>query len=98
MSAKCKGSKEKKPCESPYGQELTVGIAVRRTQLNKKLICPSCMRRKVIIAVWSAPALNWATQRLDETDLCLPARDDAKSIAATDIMISISKQHVGTSH
>jgi hypothetical protein len=48
--------------------------------------CPSCMRTKVTTGFWRAPELNWATQRLNESDLCLPARDDAKRITATDIM------------
>jgi hypothetical protein len=39
-----------------------------------------------------------ATQRLDETDLCSPARDDAERIPATDIMEKISKLHAGTIH
>jgi hypothetical protein len=85
MSAKCKGSKEQIPRESPYGQELTVAIAVQRTPLNRRLECPSCMRTKVKAAVRSAPARNWATPRLDETDLYSPARDDAEQITATDI-------------
>ncbi len=89
MSAKCKGSKEKITQESPYGRELTVAIAVRWTPLNKTLVCPSYMRTKVKTVVWSAAALNWATQRLDETDLCSPARDVAERITATDIIVNM---------
>ena len=85
--AKCKGSKEK----LPYGQELTVAIAVQRTPLNKRLECPSCMRTKVKTAVQSAPAWNWATPRLEETDLQSPARDDAEQITATNIMVNVSR-------
>ena len=84
MSAKCKESKEKNPRESQYGEELTVAIAVQRTPLNKRLECPSCMRTKVKTAVQSAPTRNWATPRLDKTDLYSPARDDAERITATD--------------
>jgi hypothetical protein len=96
MSANCKGLKEKIPWESQYGRELAVAIAVQRTPLNKTLECPSCMRTKVKTAVRSAPERNWAMQRLDETKLYSPARDDAERINATDIMVNISKQHVGT--
>ena len=80
---------------SLYGR---VVIAVQGTPLDKRLECPSCMRTKVKTAVWSAPARNWATPRLDETDLYSPARDDAERITATDIMVNISKLHAGTSH
>jgi hypothetical protein len=86
MSAKCKESKEKIPRESQYGRKLTVVIAVQRTPLNKRLERPSCMRKKVKTAV-PIPARNWATQSLDETNLHLPARDDAERITATDIMV-----------
>jgi hypothetical protein len=82
--------------KSPYGR---VAIAVqRRTPLNKRLECPSCMRTKVKTAVQSAPARNWATPRLDETDLYSPARDsdDAERITVTDTMVNISKLHAGT--
>jgi hypothetical protein len=98
MSAKCKESKEKNPWKSQYGEELTVAIAVQRTLLNKRLECPSCMRTKVKTAVRSAPTRNWATPRLDETDLYLPARDDAERITATrtDKMVKISKLHAET--
>jgi hypothetical protein len=41
---------------------------------------------------------NWATQRLDETDLCSPERDDAERITATGIMVKFSKLHAGTSY
>jgi hypothetical protein len=44
MRAKCKGSKEKIPRESPYGRELKVEITVRWTPLNKTLVCPFCIR------------------------------------------------------
>ncbi len=63
-----------------------MAIAVQRKPLNKWLEYPFCMRTKVKIAVRSAPERNWATQRLDETDLYSLARDDAKRITATDIM------------
>ena len=96
MSAKCKESKEKNPWESQYGEELTVAITVQRMPLKKRLIFPSCVRTKVKRAVRSAPARNWVTQRLDETDLCSPARDDAKRITVTDIMVKISKLHAET--
>ena len=98
MSAKCKESKEKNPWESQYGEELTVAITVQRMPLKKRLIFPSCVRTKVKRAVRSAPARNWVTQRLDETDLCSPARDDAKRITVTDIMVKISKLHAETSY
>jgi hypothetical protein len=91
--------KEKNPLESPYGQKLTVAIAVQRTLLNKtykRLECLSCMRTKVKTAVRSAPARNWAKPRLDETYLYSPARDDAKLINVTDIMVNISKLHART--
>ena len=84
MSAKCKESKEKNPWESQYGEELTVAIAVQRKPLNKWLEYPFCMRTKVKTAVRGAPARNWATPRLHETDL-YSARDDAERITATDI-------------
>jgi hypothetical protein len=77
---------------SLYGR---VVIAVQGTPLDKRLECPSCMRTKVKTAVQSAPARNWATLRLDETDLYSPARDDAERITATDIMVKISKLHAG---
>jgi hypothetical protein len=96
MSAKCKESKEKNPRESQYVRKLTVAVAVQRTLLNKRLECPSCMRTKVKTAVLSSPARNWATPRLDETDLYSQARDDAKRITATYIMVKISKLHAGT--
>jgi uncharacterized protein (DUF3084 family) len=93
VSAKCKGSKEKITQESPCGRELTVAIVVRWTQLNKALVCPSYIRTKVKTVVRSAAALNWATQRLDETDLstvlCSPVRDVAERITATDIMVNM---------
>ncbi len=54
------------------------------------------MRTKVKTAVRSAPARNWPTSRLDETDLYSPASDDAQRIIATDIMVNISKVHAGT--
>jgi hypothetical protein len=78
---------------SPYGR---VAIAVQRMPLNKRLECPSCMRMKVKTAVRSAPERNWATPRLDSTDLYSPARDDAERITATDTMMNISKLHAGT--
>jgi hypothetical protein len=99
MTHECKGLTEKIPSESQYhGRELTVAIAVWKMQLNKTLVCPSCMRTKVKTAVRSTPALNWATQRLDKTDLCSPARDDAEWITVTGIMVNVSKLHVGTSY
>jgi hypothetical protein len=56
-----------------------VAIAVWWMPLNKRLECPSCMRTKVKTAVKSAPERNYATQRLDDTDLYLrQARDDAE--------------------
>jgi hypothetical protein len=54
------------------------------------------MRTKLKTAVRSSPAGNWATPRLDETNLYSQARDDAKGITATDIMANISKLHEGT--
>jgi hypothetical protein len=56
------------------------------------------MRTKVKTAVQSAPARNWATPRLEETDLQSQARDDAEQITATDIMVNISKLHAGSSY
>ena len=58
MSAKCKGLEEKIPWESQYGRELTVAIAVWRTQLNKTLVYPSCMRMKVKTAERSCAELG----------------------------------------
>jgi hypothetical protein len=99
--AKCKGSKEKNLRESPYVLKQTVAnlaIAVRRTPLNQTLLCPSCTRTKAKRADQSAPARNWATQKLDETYLFWAARDGAERITATGIMMNIIKQHAGTSH
>jgi hypothetical protein len=69
MLTKCKGQKEKIPRKSPYGRERTVEIAVWRTLLNKTQVCPSSTRTKVKTVVRGDPALNGATQRLDETYL-----------------------------
>jgi hypothetical protein len=54
------------------------------------------MRTKVKTAVQSAPAWNWATPRLEETDLQSPARDDAEQITETNIMVNVSKLNAGS--
>jgi hypothetical protein len=69
MTAKRKGLKEKISGKSPYQRQPTVAIVVRRTPLDKTLLCSSSIKRKLKTAVPSSPARSRAAQRIVETDL-----------------------------
>jgi hypothetical protein len=88
MSAKCKGSKEK---TSP-------GIAAGNSRASNARKSVLHENEGPNSGQECSPGRNWATQRLDETDLFSPAKDDAEQITVTDILACISKQHTGMIH